>query len=498
MEGTRGSKALDKGNPKGTPAPRGNTKDPTKDPPKETPKGPLPKPPINPLVATATGSPHVLLPRNTLFGNTNPTHLTHLAKEFGYGTHISVDDEDEPLPYYPQFKKERTRGTSNSIGLSTPLEIPEEFGDIIDLEHWGSLARLADLPYPSSEQVNTLIGTAVALWKRRDLFGGELHAHFTSIFEGWNKTKWDQASPTALKVMRNELMNRGVFIGTQHQSVKNDLINAATRDAFQIWDPVDLYTWARKTPYLKAKLENTKHHEELTKEWKPPQQQGQLRPPGQQGYPHQTSEQSPHRAAPLPATLPVREPANPPPEGNRTSEWARIHQARTQGPPDLNGTGPFQNPNPMDPVPYAPYELRPPEPRHQVPRDERRPKENTPPFTPRGSVPIDFIQPTPKQFMNFEKLYSSNNDSKYGGGFDDVLDTKIQIFKDNCERLSIPEGCSATLFPTILKDKAKEYYYNELFNSPDKRDFEFLVAKFRTRFQTEEARQFYLAEWRLV
>lgn len=75
---------------------------------------------------------------------------------------------------------------------------------------------------------------------------------------------------------------------------------------------------------------------------------------------------------------------------------------------------------------------------------------------------------------------------------------KIQIFKDYMERLSIPEGCAAALFPTMLNEKAKEFYYATLFTPAQKKDFLYLVEAVKGHFDTEEARQFYLAEWRSV
>ncbi|KAK4216832.1 hypothetical protein QBC37DRAFT_397190, partial [Rhypophila decipiens] len=355
-----------------------------------------------------------------------------------------------PSPY------SQARSSVSPTRSTSTLEVPSELEGKIDIETWGRLGILLDLTDPTTEQTNALIGTTVALWDRQDLFGRALQAEFTKLFEDWERNHWNQVSGTALKVMRHFLMDRGVFVGLVHQSVKNDLSLIALREKFRLWIEDEIITWQDKSPKFKDRL-TPQRYQEITVEqkWRPPTMLTSLTKvnnPVDNPVDNPVNNPSDHTPSPL-ESLPTDEP------GRRN--WRRTH-----GPEYL----------------YTD---------HTAPQGHQHPYGDRPQEGPPG-----FEQPNPKQILDFEKLYSTNNDNKFGGGFYDVLDTKVQIFKDYIERLSIPKGCAATLFPTMLKEKAKEFYYNTLFTPVQKKDFPYLVEAIKGHFDTEEARQFYLAEWR--
>ncbi|KAM7209971.1 hypothetical protein V8F06_014649, partial [Rhypophila decipiens] len=331
-----------------------------------------------------------------------------------------------PSPY------SQARSSVSPTRSTSTLEVPSELEGKIDIETWGRLGILLDLTDPTTEQTNALIGTTVALWDRQDLFGRALQAEFSKLFEDWERNHWNQVSGTALKVMRHFLMDRGVFVGLVHQSVKNDLSLIALREKFRLWIEDEIITWQDKSPKFKDRL-TPQRYQEITVEqkWRPPTM--------------------------LTSSTKVDNPVN--------------------NPVDNPVDNPVNNPSDHTPSPLE-----------SLPSDE--------PGRRNWRRPPGFEQPNPKQILDFEKLYSTNNDNKFGGGFYDVLDTKVQIFKDYIERLSIPKGCAATLFPTMLKEKAKEFYYNTLFTPAQKKNFPYLVEAIKGHFDTEEARQFYLAEWR--
>ncbi|TKW54419.1 hypothetical protein CTA1_12863 [Colletotrichum tanaceti] len=87
------------------------------------------------------------------------------------------------------------------------------------------------------------------------------------------------------------------------------------------------------------------------------------------------------------------------------------------------------------------------------------------------------------------KLYS-NSDLKYTGEKYDVLDVKLTTFRENCENVGIEddERHLATAFPTMLKGKASDFYYQRLCGKVS-RDFTTLVFGAYPRMTDDSPRQ---------
>jgi hypothetical protein len=90
------------------------------------------------------------------------------------------------------------------------------------------------------------------------------------------------------------------------------------------------------------------------------------------------------------------------------------------------------------------------------------------------------------------KLYT--DDLKFGGELYDVLDLKIQVFKNLCRKAGIPARGYHEAYDTMLKGKAHDFYYQHI----DQKGYTFLemVARTRTYIHTPENYQLYLNEWR--
>ena len=97
--------------------------------------------------------------------------------------------------------------------------------------------------------------------------------------------------------------------------------------------------------------------------------------------------------------------------------------------------------------------------------------------------------PTTKQLTDLAKLY--NNKMKYSSKIYDVLDQKIQIFKHNYYKASIPPNQYPGAFSTILKDDAATYYFSHLCGKA-KYTFQTLVQQIHTLFETEDNHKTYL------
>ena len=98
---------------------------------------------------------------------------------------------------------------------------------------------------------------------------------------------------------------------------------------------------------------------------------------------------------------------------------------------------------------------------------------------------------TSKYITDLQKI--CQDDVKYSGGLYHVMTTNLKIFRDYCNRLSIPQSAYAKCISAMLKDAALSFYFNEL--SGRGLDFNELTAQVEYHFETEEGRQGYVTEW---
>ena len=63
--------------------------------------------------------------------------------------------------------------------------------------------------------------------------------------------------------------------------------------------------------------------------------------------------------------------------------------------------------------------------------------------------------------MDLIKIYS-NNSKKYRGELFNILEYKLRIFFNYCEKVGLLEVYLITIYLIILKDKALDFYYSHL------------------------------------
>jgi hypothetical protein len=93
------------------------------------------------------------------------------------------------------------------------------------------------------------------------------------------------------------------------------------------------------------------------------------------------------------------------------------------------------------------------------------------------------------------KIYN-NDKKKFTGEMYDILDTKLRIFYDYCVKVGLPDTQYYNVFSVIFKGRVATFYYNNLSN----KDYSFknIIIKTKIHFETEENRQLYLSEWRVI
>ncbi|KAK2005367.1 hypothetical protein LZ32DRAFT_642395 [Colletotrichum eremochloae] len=112
--------------------------------------------------------------------------------------------------------------------------------------------------------------------------------------------------------------------------------------------------------------------------------------------------------------------------------------------------------------------------------DPRRLREPGPPLDSPVPPPI-YTNPTARQLTDLSKLLT--DDMKYGGEMYDVLDIKLNIFRDTCSKVGIEEHQLGPAFSLLLRGKATTFYINRIC-AAGIRDFPTMVNKT------------YLTEWR--
>jgi hypothetical protein len=98
-----------------------------------------------------------------------------------------------------------------------------------------------------------------------------------------------------------------------------------------------------------------------------------------------------------------------------------------------------------------------------------------------------------KLLTELTKLYS-DQEKKFGGELYDILAIKLRIFYDSCRKVGIDAGQFHYAYSIMLKGRASAFYYDRL--AASNLNFTQMIHETRCHFETEENKQFYLAEWR--
>jgi hypothetical protein len=88
-----------------------------------------------------------------------------------------------------------------------------------------------------------------------------------------------------------------------------------------------------------------------------------------------------------------------------------------------------------------------------------------------------------KLLTDLMKTYNDNN-KKYGGELYDILNVKLQIFYNYCNKIGLPEDQYQNAFSLMLKDYASDFYYSRITGRPY--DFIIMVSMVKRHFKTKE------------
>ncbi|PVH90772.1 hypothetical protein DM02DRAFT_547142, partial [Periconia macrospinosa] len=108
----------------------------------------------------------------------------------------------------------------------------------------------------------------------------------------------------------------------------------------------------------------------------------------------------------------------------------------------------------------------------------------------RGPAPLRGIS---KLLTELTKLYS-DQEKKYGGELYDILNSKLRIFYDCCQKVGLEPDQYHNAYSVMLKGRASTFYYDRLAGKGY--DFNRMIYESRCHFETEENKQQYMSEWR--
>ncbi|KAK9444007.1 polyprotein [Metarhizium brunneum] len=97
-----------------------------------------------------------------------------------------------------------------------------------------------------------------------------------------------------------------------------------------------------------------------------------------------------------------------------------------------------------------------------------------------------------KRITDLNKMYT--DDEKYSGKLYDFFQSKLMLFKDKCQRISMPEEGLTRALPTMLKGNAMAYYLDNL--AGNDLPYVTMVTMIQRRFETDNTTQLYWDELR--
>jgi hypothetical protein len=90
------------------------------------------------------------------------------------------------------------------------------------------------------------------------------------------------------------------------------------------------------------------------------------------------------------------------------------------------------------------------------------------------------------------KVYAFSEESKYSGDDYDLLESKILIFYDYCEKVGIRPEDYGSAYSLMLKGRAKDFFFQSITNKSF--SFETMYRMTKETFETREKHQRYLTE----
>lgn len=316
-------------------------------------------------------------------------------------------------------------------------KIPENLHYEVDKDHYGRSFNPENPEHLQEEIINGYLTLMMMVYQKDNRTDENLWDTFREDFEGFTEDIFFLASRTALRELREILILQGVWIKSARGcSYAKTLYNCLIEDSRAEWssEAIKEQTAIRVRRGYKTQMAPMQSLQEPFRQ--------------QQTTPHQAQQQ----------------------------QYPQEYQSHAYQTPQPST--PFQQPQQAG---YQPQRQEYQPPAHAT----RQTFTPTPPQT-TAALPV------PKLLTELTKLYS--DDKRFGGEIYDVLENKLRIFYDCCQKIGIGDDQYANAFSVMLKGRASTFYYDKLIGNHY--TFEKMIYETRCHFETEEKRQQYLTEWR--
>ena len=372
-----------------------------------------------------------------------PASLSH----FYFFLELSTIFQDESIYLSPTIIRHSTNMADLEIYSFANPDI-EKWKKVINKDKWWNKTLDPNGDSVTNEDINTYILSRLFWYGDERLMGAILWESFKEDFEGWNIDNFKRADKDFLK-MRNFLLTRGVLVQRQPGVlVAKTLANLAMEEKPSEWTNDEIRAVEHSTlqwaPGYNPIVQHTANLNPAITHANPVNSnQGDLSVP--------LGERTPFMG-----TTPASRLLSVPP-GERTLFMGTTPASR------LLSVPPGQNQNP-------------------IPSIER---DNSPLY----STPDNFHT----KLTAISKLYWNDKD-KYSGEMYDVLDIKLEIFRDICKKVGITKEQYHDAFSSMLRARPLRFYYDSLSNRGY--DFDTMIHLIKLTFETQARKQEYLTAWR--
>lgn len=397
---------------------------------------------------------------------------------------MSVASDSDPSN---QLREEHTTSTPNPPQGSSlltsqgppqrrkhSLPIPHHVESKIDTETWGDVG--IDPATATTAQLGTEVAFLMEIWKEDHLRGRALWGRVRRDLQEWGDEDFNKLPKYILALFYDYLYANGVWIEATHDPQprprRSRRIAAALEPPYHVWTPEEVDKAAAHIPAFEANLDDKEFRHEITRPTR------RFIPPPLAGISSSSSIEMARTTSTAPAEIA--------PSSSRAI--GHNQNAQHQGPAAFTPSASYIPPEGRQP--FVPLAQGQP---WQHPSPTRSSPARQDPASAPLLLPIEPDMPTPKMNADLAKMYDDS--MKYGGELYDILSAKLAIFKDACRRAGITSTQYAGAFPTMLKGRARDYYYQHICpHGPLPLDA--MILKMRAKFETQETHHAYLAQWR--
>ncbi|KAF6795026.1 glycosyl transferase [Colletotrichum musicola] len=296
--------------------------------------------------------------------------------------------------------------------------------------------RASFSPNASPEALTALMAYRAASYERDGFFGRALFTEARDDFETWTYEDMTKVRSEVVKYLRQYLYDFGVHSTWGRGSLDQKLFAMLNDETFHSWTDEEIADGVDRSRRFQKNIEDIPwFFDDIT----------------------MTKDKARAFVVDLKRRGPSRTPSGPP--------------SPTKPPIHLSSTRQTPPPKPS----------RESIPIHQHPREQASDTDD---------------KPTTRQLQDLSKAYK--DEERYSGERYDVLETKLLIFRHHCLQLGIPQSQFAEGFSKMLKGKAAEFYYENLYNPITPLTFHDMVRQLKDHFETDEVRRSYLEEWRAM